>query len=100
MGWNKARKELGLDRAESVRVTGEGLGQLMDGMPMAEYAQASLQPCNGCGRDPRETGGGRGVNMRIVEGVIVMDTICVDCLDPDEREEVLDDMKEGLGDGS
>lgn len=99
MGWNKAREELGLDPAENVRVTGDGMGQLLDGMPMAEYTQASLQPCSKCGRDPRMASSGRGSNMRVVEGVLVIDTICIDCLDPDEREKVFAEMGEH-GDGS
>lgn len=89
MSWSEARKELGLDAAEEMRVRGEGSGSLLAGMPMSEYTQASLQPCMFCGADPREVGGGRGENMRVVAGVLVMDTVCLNCMDPDEAQEIV-----------
>lgn len=89
MTWSQARREQNLDKAETVSARGDGAHNLIDGMPASEYTQASLQPCVRCKRDPREAGAGKLLDMRRVEGVLVADTLCCDCM----SEEELDDYQ-------
>lgn len=98
--WELERQSQGLDEAEEVRIRGEGASQLAEGIPMMEYTRASLQPCVRCGVNPREGGLGIGINKRVVAQVIVMDTICANCLSPEEREAMERDLaEEGDDDG-
>lgn len=88
MSWTEEQKRQGLDEAQPISTSGPGAtNHLVEGMPMAEYTRASLQPCLRCGRDAREGGAGTLTNIRVIELVLVADTICCDCMSEDELRE-------------
>lgn len=97
--WELERQAQGLDKAEEVRMRGEGSSQLAEGIPMMEYTRASLQPCIRCGADPREAGLGIGLNRRVVAQVLVLDTICSNCLTDDERDQMNKDIADAEKEG-
>jgi hypothetical protein len=95
MNWQKARDEEGLDKTEEVRARGDGANNIIAGIPMSEYTRASLQPCVRCKRDPRVAGAGKLLGIRQVEGVLVADTLCCDCMTPDELEAYQEIVNDG-----
>ena len=87
MSWEQARREQKLDPAEAISTTGPGSLESLEGIPLAEYARASLQPCIRCGNQARASvEGGILVNMRVVDQVLVAETLCSDCMTDEEHD--------------
>lgn len=74
----------------TMRVEGSGAFDLVEGMPLAEYREVRMSQCLRCDINAQEGKAGVIISMRVVNGVIFCDTVCYDCLSPEERQEYQD----------
>lgn len=63
--------------------------ELIDGIPVMEAAtKMGLGACVRCGKPPEQQQGGAMENVRIVDGVLLGDAICIACLEAEGGHEI------------
>lgn len=78
----------------TVKMSGSGSTELVDGMPLMEYNECRMSDCLRCGRDPAEAGRGVVISMIVVDAVIEAQTVCFDCLSDEEKVEYAEVLNE------